>query len=233
MPPTGSSDSWSAGQAVAWRSSVSRARTSMPMPPMRDAVPVKWRSMSAFSRPTASKICAPQYDWIVEIPIFEIVLSRPLPIALTMLRSATSMLSTPSTRPDATRSPTVSSSRDGVSAALAEQQVRVDRAAAVADERRHVVDLARLAGLEHDAGAQARALADEVLVDRADCEQRRDRRALRPDLPVGEDEHADPVGDGVVSGVAEPRERRAHAVRPVLHRPREVERVGAGGIAGA
>jgi hypothetical protein len=29
------------------------------MPPIRDAVPVKWRSISAFSRPIASKICAP------------------------------------------------------------------------------------------------------------------------------------------------------------------------------
>ena len=52
-----------------------------------------------------------------------------------------------------------------------EQQVGVDRLAAVADERRHVVDLARLPGLEHEAGAQARALAHEVLVDGGDGEQ--------------------------------------------------------------
>jgi hypothetical protein len=50
----------------------------MPMPPIRDDVPVKWRSTSSGARPTASKICAPQYDGIVEIPIFDIVLSRPL-----------------------------------------------------------------------------------------------------------------------------------------------------------
>jgi hypothetical protein len=31
-----------------------------PMPPMRDAVPVKYRSTRSRSRPTASKICAPQ-----------------------------------------------------------------------------------------------------------------------------------------------------------------------------
>ena len=45
-----------------------------------------------------------------------------------------------------------------------EHQVRVDRASAVADQRREVVDLARLAGLEHEAGLQARALAHEVVV---------------------------------------------------------------------
>ncbi len=33
---------------------------SVPIPPIRDGVPVKWRSTSAVSRPTASKICAPQ-----------------------------------------------------------------------------------------------------------------------------------------------------------------------------
>ena len=49
-----------AGRPRAWRSSASRASTSMPMPPIRDAVPVKWRSISSGSRPTASKICAPQ-----------------------------------------------------------------------------------------------------------------------------------------------------------------------------
>ena len=57
-----------------------------------------------------------------------------------------------------------------------EQQVRVDRARAVADQRREVVDLARLAGLEHEAGLQARALAHEVVVHRGHRQQRRDRR---------------------------------------------------------
>ena len=62
-----------------------------------------------------------------------------------------------------------------------EHQVRVDRARAVADQRREVVDLARLAGLEHEAGLQARALAHEVVVHAGDRQQRRDRRALGAD----------------------------------------------------
>ena len=75
---------------------------------------------------------------------------------------------------------------DAVDAALVdellerlEHQVRVDRAGAVADQRREVVDLARLAGLEHEPGLQARALAHEVVVDAGDGEQRRDRAPAR------------------------------------------------------
>ena len=49
-----------AGYARACRSSASRASTSVPMPPIRDGVPVKCRSTSRGSSPTASKICAPQ-----------------------------------------------------------------------------------------------------------------------------------------------------------------------------
>jgi hypothetical protein len=76
-----------------------------------------------------------------------------------------------------------------------EHQVRVDRARAVADQRREVMDLARLAGLEHEAGLQARALADEVVVDRPDGEQRRHRRALATERAVGEDEDVDALGE--------------------------------------
>ncbi len=108
-----------------------------------------------------------------------------------------------------------------------EQQVRVDRAAAVADQRRHVMDLARLAGLEHEAGLQARALAHEVLVDGGDGEQRRDRGALRADLAVGQDQHADAVGDGVVRVVLQLGERLLHALGAVGDRPRDAERVRA------
>ena len=48
--------------------SASRARCSSPIPPIRDAVPVKCLSISSRSSPTASMIWAPQNDWIVEIP---------------------------------------------------------------------------------------------------------------------------------------------------------------------
>ncbi len=91
------------------------ASSCAPMPPMRDGVPVKYRSTSCCERPTASKICAPQYDGTVEIPILEIVFSRPLPIALTA-RARASAADRSSIAP-VTRSSSVASIRYGFTAA--------------------------------------------------------------------------------------------------------------------
>ena len=59
-----------------------------------------------------------------------------------------------------------------------ERQVRVDRGGAEADEQRHVVDLAGVAGLDDQADPGPGPLADEVVVDRRRQQQRRDRRQL-------------------------------------------------------
>ncbi len=59
-----------------------------------------------------------------------------------------------------------------------EHQVRVDDRGAVADQRRDVVDLTRLAGLDGEPRADAVAGADQVLVDGRGGEERRDRREL-------------------------------------------------------
>ena len=75
------------------------------------------------------------------MPIFESVFSRPLPIALTTpLRGLVGVMPSGS-RP----APMQLGER-------LEHQVRVDRRGAVADQQRDVVDLARLAGLDHEAG---------------------------------------------------------------------------------
>ena len=107
-----------------------------------------------------------------------------------------------------------------------EHHVRVDRRRAVADQRREVVDLARLAGLEHEAGLQARALAHEVVVDGGDRQQRRDRHAVGADVAVGEDEDVDPAGDRL-RRLARRRARRraASPSGPGADRPGDVERV--------
>ena len=117
---------------------------------------------------------------------------------LTTFHCAVSTSSTPGTRPSAT----------SVVERL-EHQVRVDRAGAVADQRREVVDLARLAGLEHEPGLQARALAHEVVVH-----ARRPRAAhgiaARSGLTraVGEDQDVDAVGERLVGLGADALERR-------------------------
>ena len=55
--------------------------SSSPTPSIVDGVPLKYFLIKSEDKPTASKICAPAYDWYVEIPIFDITLSIPFPIA--------------------------------------------------------------------------------------------------------------------------------------------------------
>ena len=99
-----------------------------------------------------------------------------------------------------------------------EHQIRVDRARAIAEQRGEVVHLARLARLEDDPGAQARALAHEVVVDGGHRQQRWNRRAARPHQPIGEDDDVDALGDRVVRLRADARERRVDPRGP-LARP--------------
>jgi hypothetical protein len=47
-------------KARVWRASVSVATPSSPIPPIREAVPLKASSVSSRSSPTASNSCAPQ-----------------------------------------------------------------------------------------------------------------------------------------------------------------------------
>ena len=49
----------------------------MPIPPMRDGVPVKYSSMKSCDSPSASKTWAPWYAEIAEIPIFEATFTTP------------------------------------------------------------------------------------------------------------------------------------------------------------
>ena len=56
-----------------------------------------------------------------------------------------------------------------------QREVRVDRRRAVPDQRRDVVDLAGVAGLDDERRLRARPLPDQMLVDRGGEQQRRDR----------------------------------------------------------
>ena len=107
-----------------------------------------------------------------------------------------------------------------------EHQVRVDRGRAVADQRRHVVDRARLPGLDHEPGPQPRAAAHEVVVDGGDREQRRHRDALGPEVAVRQDQDVGAVVDVLGGLLAQRLEPSLHPVGPLLDRPRDVERGG-------
>ena len=65
-----------------------------------------------------------------------------------------------------------------------EHQVGVDRRRAVADQRRHVMDVAGLAGLNDQTCPQPGAAPHEVVMDGANREQRGDRHPLRPEVAV-------------------------------------------------
>ena len=89
--------------------------TSMPTPPSFEVVPVKYSSMNSCASPTASNACAPAYDEIVEMPIFDMIFSTPLPSALITLCTASSGV-TPVMTPARTRSSQVSMARYGLTA---------------------------------------------------------------------------------------------------------------------
>ena len=58
-----------------------------------------------------------------------------------------------------------------------------------------MVDLARLARLEDEADAGPRALAEEVVLDGREGEERRDRGVRLVVAAVGEDQDVVPLGD--------------------------------------
>ena len=78
-----------------------------------------------------------------------------------------------------------------------EGQVRVDGGGAVADEQRHVMDLAGVAGLDDQADLGAGLLPHQVVVDGRGQQQRRDGRPLLGGVAVGEHDDVGPVGDGL------------------------------------
>jgi len=85
------------------------------IPPNRDVVPVKYLSTKSCERPIASKTCAPVYEAIVEIPIFDITLRTPLPKLLMRLATAFSGVM-PVMTPCRTKSSALSIARYGLTA---------------------------------------------------------------------------------------------------------------------
>ena len=106
-----------------------------------------------------------------------------------------------------------------------EHQVRVDRRGAVADQRRDAVHAPRLAGLDDEACLEARSLADEMMMNRRDCEECRYRGAVRADSTVGQDEDVHPDGEHGVGLTTEALEGSIEPRRALGHRPRRIQRV--------
>ena len=104
-------------------------------------------------------------------------------------------------------------------------EVGVDRGRAVADQQGHVVDLADVAGLDQQADLGAGLLADQVVVDGAGEQQRRDRGQLGGGVPVGEHDDARPVGDrrgDLLADLVEPIGHRRSPAVDGVEAPRDV-----------
>ena len=107
-----------------------------------------------------------------------------------------------------------------------EREIGIDRLGAVAGEAAEMMHLARLAGLDHQADRGAQALADQVMVHGRGREQRRDRDAVGPGLAVRQDDDVVAAVDGGLGALAQAFERVLHAVRALLGRIGDVERLG-------
>ena len=83
-----------------------------------------------------------------------------------------------------------------------------------------MMDFARLAGLDDEADRGAQALADQVMMHRRRREQRRDRDAVRPHHPVGEDDDVVAAMHRRFRPFAKPAERSFHALRALARQDR-------------
>ena len=137
----------------------------------------------------------------METPILDITLSTPLPSALDQVGDGDLGLDL---------------DVEAVAGEVLDRlhgEVGVDRGRAVPDQERDVVHLADVAGLDQQADLGAGLLADQVVVDRAGEQQRRDRRQLGGGVPVGEHDDAGAAGD-----------RRGHLGADLVDAPRHAPR---------
>ena len=95
-----------------------------------------------------------------------------------------------------------------------ERQVRVDRAGAVAEQQRDVVHFARFAGFDQQAALGARAFAHEMVMHAGGREQAGNRRVLRVDAAIRQDQ------DAVAGG-----HRRARLAAQLRHRALEARAI--------
>ena len=79
------------------------------------------------------------------------------------------------------------------------REIRIDRAGAVGEKRCEVMHLARLAALQNDRERRPFLCCDQVLVQRGNSEQGRDREAVLVHSSVGENEDIRAAGARLVS----------------------------------
>ena len=76
-----------------------------------------------------------------------------------------------------------------------EGEIRIDRAAAVADQQREMMHFARFAGFEHESNARPRAFANQMMMQAGNRQQRRNRRIVFIDAAIRQNQNVDAVFD--------------------------------------
>jgi hypothetical protein len=82
-------------------------------------------------------------------------------------------------------------------------EVRIDTVRTITDENANMVNLLRLARLDHDRDLPALLLADEVVVHTSRSNGGGDRNTVRPDSAVGEDENPNALDGSLERFVAD------------------------------
>ena len=111
-----------------------------------------------------------------------------------------------------------------------EGEIRVDGLGAIAGEAAEMMDLAWLAGLDHQADRSAQSLADEVMMHRRRRQQRRDRDAVRPDHAVRQDDDVVAAMHGGLGALAQTLQGALHALGALLGGVGGVQRLGVEGV---
>ncbi len=106
-----------------------------------------------------------------------------------------------------------------------EHEIGIDRAGAVADQAGEMMHVPRFAGLQDQADFGSGAFAHEVMVDRRNAEQARDRRPFLVDAAVAEDQELVALFDRLRSLPAHVVDRGAEPVRPFGHAEEHAQRL--------
>ena len=105
-------------------------------------------------------------------------------------------------------------------------EVRIDRAAAEADQRAEVMHFARFTGLQHDVALRAGALADQMMMQTAHGQQSRDRSLFGRNAAIRQNEDVAALFDQIVRLGAKRVHRGFEALRALFRVKGDVERRG-------
>ena len=113
-----------------------------------------------------------------------------------------------------------------------ERQIRIDRARAVADQQRKVMNLARLTRFQYQPDPRARAFTDQMVVHAGQGQQGGNRRMVVVDAAIGQNEEVAALADGLACFGKQIVERLLKPLTAFVHveKDRQGDRLEAGTV---